>query len=503
MSYRLPISSALSGPFADWLGEDDWSAWYAAIKAIFAEPLSRKEQLIFSRCTGLEEPPVDPIKEAWFVVGRKGRKSAVAAVIAVYAAAYGKWRRAQGERLRVIVISQSKWQARLVRDYALAILQSNRGLARLIESDSAESIGLNNGVDIVCLPNSYRSVRGPTVVAAIFDEVAFWRSEESANPDIEVLRAVKPAMIPHPNAVLIGLSSPYARRGLLYERHRDHYGKPSNILVWQAPTETMNPQIDPAEIEKAYVEDEAWARAEFGAEFRSDIEQFLSVEAIQSCVMAGVYEMPPKPDQRYFAFCDPSGGSNDSMTLAVAHREPATDVAVLDLVREVVPPFQPKSVVAEFAQTLRPYRISRLHGDRYGGAWVSEAFKEHGIAYWPADRSKSDLYLELPPAINSQKAKLLDHQRLIGQLMNLERRTARGGRDSIDHPRAMHDDVANAAAGALVLALEELRFAPRCSFGAPIIIGEGLVDEHRIMSREIADRDRLIREADERRRQRA
>jgi len=32
----------------------------------------------------------------------------------------------------------------------------------------------------------------------------------------------------------------------------------------------------------------------------------------------------------------------------------------------------------------------------------------------------------------------------------LERRTAQGGRDSIDHPPGAHDDLANAAAGALV-----------------------------------------------------
>jgi len=34
----------------------------------------------------------------------------------------------------------------------------------------------------------------------------------------------------------------------------------------------------------------------------------------------------------------------------------------------------------------------------------------------------------------------------------LERRTARGGRDSVDHPPNAHDDVANGAAGALLMA---------------------------------------------------
>jgi hypothetical protein len=45
---------------------------------------------------------------------------------------------------------------------------------------------------------------------------------------------------------------------------------------------------------------------------------------------------------------------------------------------------------------------------------------------------------------------------MIGQLVSLERRTARGGRDSIDHPPGAHDDVANAAAGVLVQVAGEM-----------------------------------------------
>jgi hypothetical protein len=43
--------------------------------------------------------------------------------------------------------------------------------------------------------------------------------------------------------------------------------------------------------------------------------------------------------------------------------------------------------------------------------------------------------------------------RLVTQLCGLERRTARGGRDSIDHAPGEHDDLANAVAGAAALAL--------------------------------------------------
>ena len=52
--------------------------------------------------------------------------------------------------------------------------------------------------------------------------------------------------------------------------------------------------------------------------------------------------------------------------------------------------------------------------------------------------------------LNSGTCELVDNRKLILQLSTLERRTARSGNDSIDHAPGSHDDVANAAAGALV-----------------------------------------------------
>jgi len=135
---------------------------------------------------------------------------------------------------------------------------------------------------------------------------------------------------------------------------------------------------------------------------------------------------------RYYAFVDPSGGSADSMSLAIGHRE--DDIVVVDALREIKPPFSPESVVGEFSALLKSYRVSKTTGDRYAGEWPREHFREHGITYEPAAKAKSDLYRDLLPAINSRKLDLLDDARLLTQLVGLERRTARGGRDSIDHP---------------------------------------------------------------------
>ena len=86
-------------------------------------------------------------------------------------------------------------------------------------------------------------------------------------------------------------------------------------------------------------------------------------------------------------------------------------------------------------------------GDRYAGEWPRERFREHGITYETAAKPKSGLYRDLLPAINSRMVDLLGDARLFAQIVGLERRTARGGRDSIDHAPGAHDDLANAVAG--------------------------------------------------------
>jgi hypothetical protein len=107
--------------------------------------------------------------------------------------------------------------------------------------------------------------------------------------------------------------------------------------------------------------------------------------------------------------------------------------------------------VGEFAALLKTYRIGSVVGDRYAGEWPRESFSTAGIKYELSDRPKGEIYRDTLPLLNSGKVELLDIPRLASQFCGLERRTARGGRDSIDHGPGAHDDVCNAAAGALLL----------------------------------------------------
>ena len=446
---------ALFGP---WFQGKSWDAWKAFLAALFGLPIHKAALEIYRQHTRRTSVSELPAREAWLVVGRRGGKSRIAALVAVFLACFRDYRKilAPGERGTVMVIAADRKQARHVFGYIAGLLDGVSMLAQMVESRTRETINLTNRVTIEVHTANFRAVRGYTVIGAICDEIAFWRSEDSANPDTEILNGLRPGMATVPNGLLLCISSPYARRGALWEAYRRHYGQDRDpVLVWQADTRSMNPSVDEQVIAEAYAQDESVAAAEYGAQFRRDIEGFVSPEAVDAVVVPGRYELPRVSGVRYHAFVDPSGGSQDSMTLAIAHSERGT--AVLDAVREHKPPFSPEAVASEFAEALKAYRVSTVMGDRYGGEWPREQFRKRGIEYRPAKKTKSELYLELLPAINSAKVELLDNARLLSQLRSLERRTSRIGRDTVDHGPDGHDDLANAVAGALVGAMARPR----------------------------------------------
>jgi hypothetical protein len=206
-------------------------------------------------------------------------------------------------------------------------------------------------------------------------------------------------------------------------------------------------------VKRALANDPARAKAEYLSQWRDDLAGYLDRAAIEACITSGVRERAPTGNTVYSAFCDPAGGSgSDAMTLAIGHRE-RDGTGVLDCIREARPHFSPQAVVDEFARCLKSYRIHKVTGDHWGGEFLREPFRLNGIAYQLADRPKSDLYRDALPLVNSGKVRLLDHPTLVTQLCQLERKVARSGKDSIDHPPGpFHDDVANAVMGLLVTA---------------------------------------------------
>jgi len=177
--------------FAPWFKERaTWQAWFAFLAALFALPLTPEQIVLYQGCTGRAEPPTQPAAEGHLVCGRRSGKSFILSLCAVYLAAFHSYRQylAPGERGTIMVIACDRRQARTIFRYIGGLLTTVPMLARMVERSTAECFDLNNDVTIEVAVASFRSVRGYTVVAALLDELAFWRSDESSNPDTEITR---------------------------------------------------------------------------------------------------------------------------------------------------------------------------------------------------------------------------------------------------------------------------------------------------------------------------
>jgi hypothetical protein len=447
--------------FAPWFvgkKRQSFENWFTFLTVLFAlGPLSPQQLAVFTECTGRSVPPATPVNEVWLQIGRRGGKSFILALIAVYLSCFREYRHllAPGERGTVVIIAQDRKAARAIFRFVKGLLHGVPMLRRMIERETADTFDLNNRVSIEIHVASFRSSRGYSIVAALCDEIAFWRSEESANPDRDILRSLRPGLATT-NGMLLCASSPYAQRGEMWNAHRRHYAKDdSDVLYWRAPTKYMNPLIPQRVIDKAYEEDAASASAEFGAEFRNDADDFISRAVVDAHTVVGRTELPYIQGVHYTAFIDASGGSGkDSMTLGISHTE--GDKVITDAARERKPPFSPEDCVKQFSDVIKSYGLTTATADNFAGGWVRERFAVHGVDVTKASMTKSVIYLAFLPIINSHRVELFDLPRFASQLCGLQRFTSRGGHEVVDHIQGhnFHDDLANAVCGACVYAAQ-------------------------------------------------
>ncbi len=343
---------------------ESWFNWRVMLIAMMGEPLvTDAEREVFTRFTGRAESPAERVEEAAYIIGRSGGKDRAAAVCAAYIGGCCQHPElARGERGVVLLIAPDMRQAAVTLGYIEATSKPRRCLSKLIVGRTADVLSLGNGIDIEVRAASFRRLRGMTAVAIIASEAAFWSSDEtSGNPDSEILAAARPALATTRGPTII-ITSPYARKGEVFDLFRKHYGPHGDplILIARGREPRFQSGLSERVVARAMERDPAAASAEYLGQFRTDVESFVSRDAVEAVVPLSVRERAPIPGVTYVAFCDPSGGSVDSMTMAVAHRE--GEIATLDCIRERRAPFAPDGVVKEFAETLKVYGVKQ--GDR-------------------------------------------------------------------------------------------------------------------------------------------
>jgi Terminase large subunit, T4likevirus-type, N-terminal len=435
-----------------------WAAWRCIARLIDGDAhlLGDADRELALRLTGRTALPTAAPDELAVGAGRRSGKSRFCALAAAwYAAQDYSARLAPGETAVIALAAPDRKQAALLLDYTRAILMGSAILRAEIANETADSIELSHGTRIEVVTSNYRSIRGRTICASILDECSFLRSEDSALPDIELYRALLPSMLTL-RGTLIAISSPHMRRGLMYELYGRYFSK-DNVrgLFIQADSLTLNPTLDSVAIDRAVAADPEAGQSEYMGLFRTDLSSYLSVEDLDRSIVPNRRSLPMSFGHRYKAFCDPSGGRSDSMTLGISHWE--GNRVILDRLVAVAPPFDPEATVVRFCEVLSSFGLSRVTGDAYGGDWIVSSFARHGVSYQSSERTASEIYVEAGPLFSQGLVELLDIPSLRVELSLLERRPRPGGRgDVVDHPRNSHDDQAVAALGSLLLAAADM-----------------------------------------------
>jgi hypothetical protein len=419
--------------------------------AAVGEELTEDERVVFKQITGRDREPGKFVAQLVAAVGRRGGKSRAMACLATYISALCDFDDVlvAGETGVLLCVALNVKIAGVVMDYIAAHFEESPVLKQMIVNKTRDTLELSNGINVEVRAASFRKLRGPTYVGVICDELAFWYQDSTfANPDSEVLNAVRPGLLTTRGPLILA-SSVYGKSGELYAAFKKHYGPNGapSVLVAYGTSRDFHESLPQAEIDAALAADPARNAAEYLSQWRTDIETFVSRELVEACC-ADYVELAPKPGTFYYAFVDPAGGSGgDSFALAISYRD--GQQIVVAATREYRPPFMATAVVEQTAALLRMYGIARVSGDRWAGGVFPDLYQRAGIRYEQIELIKSDIYSGILPILNSGRLTMPRNERLIHQLASLERTTAFGsGREKIDHPQGMSDDLANAVCGA-------------------------------------------------------
>jgi hypothetical protein len=435
------------------LSDPSWAAWRALVGGAFGAELTPDALNTFSELTGGRDPSTcAACRVLAFGIGRRGGKDFVAVRILIYQALFVPWTLAPGEVGVLLLIAVTKDQANIAMRYLVGALESVPALNAEVANVTADAVVFKNGIEIRIAAADKASVRGVTLLGAILDEFAFLLNDQAT----ELLRALGPAMATQPAARLIIISSVYSATSPFGEMHRRYFALDDpHTLFALATTRQMNPLIPQEFIDSEIARDPVGNSAEYLSVFRTDVASFLDAELVDGCTRSEPRENPRLAAYSgarvaYVAGLDVSGGRGDAAAVAVAHVE--GERVVVDAARRWPSPHDPAVVAASVAEFLKLYGLAGAVADAYGAELARTIYAKAGVSLAATEHTRSDVYLRLLPLMTAGRVEFPPDPTLRVELLGLERRTARSGKDSVTHRPGAHDDLANAVALAAVQA---------------------------------------------------
>jgi hypothetical protein len=421
------------------------------------------------------------INKVNLICGRRSGKTLLAAVIAIYCAISTNWQPFLRKTpfATVLIMSHSREFSDEVLEVLRSLIETSEILRRLINNEKKNTSATMNlkipwssndkvqysRVQIKVAAASSKTTRGVAACAVLCDEISYWNNAETmTETDEKIMRAVRPAMKQFgDHAMLIKLSSPSLKQGVLYSEYKAHKDGtlPKSYAVFKAPTWVMNSILPSKELAEEFELNPEAFDVEYRANFTDSLSSFIVPEYIEMGVLKRVHMQPPEAELvRYTAAID-AAYKGDAFTFTVCGYSNGR------LRQYLIKGWQGTKLkpvssyeVAEFIRNIcKVYNIDEVAADQYSFQPLREIFGTYGVSlkeyvFTPAFKKK--IYFNLKKLVHSQQIDLLDHETQTRELKELVVEQGQSGLIKISHPVGGTDDYADSLAVSAFLATQEL-----------------------------------------------
>jgi hypothetical protein len=419
------------------LGEEEL-IWWSAFNGF-----GRFDALGF--LTGLEGTfPYEPreYEDITLILGRRsGKSERISSFIVAYEALVGGHRAALQNKKQDPVFLQvaqdlDTAKANLRQFITHWLEMSPVGMRELKKGSSTASvIRMSTGLITVGPPTI--KLRSQAIAVCAMDELAVWpKDQASANPDVEVEIAVRPAMAQFPFRKLIKTSTPWSEEGLLWNaaqqgtqgyllQHDERRSASDRVLVLNAPTASMQNPVVP----RSYLVQEQSKNAnaflrEYLAKFAKSVTGFLSPALLRQSVTPRVRQRAPEAGIVYVATMDPAF-RQDAFAFCIGHlRNGHFVLDYLDAPRGTRDmPLSPAIRMATIANICREYRVGLVTTDQYHDVSLLELAQQYHLALDPCyltGKIKQQMWGDFLSILNQGKLRLLDDPELLEELLGME-----------------------------------------------------------------------------------
>jgi len=449
---------------------------------------------------------VDPdrvVKEACWVIGRRGTKTSLAAWITSFELAkllairdpaeyYGL---KKGQRVTFTNLATGKDQAQeLFGDVSFAITNCSLFTPHVEDTfktfisvwsrkqlEERGKIG-RSAVQMVCAPCSARSLRGPANKMVIFDEFAHFMVElaGSNKSDQSVYNSATPSVADfvdpetgRPDGKILEISTPLNKDGKCWEIHRKGIEeKDQNVLVVRMPSWWVNPRLPTEFLRSRYEADPVVYGCEFESEFSDEIHGYLEERELKPNVVPGKEKTAVAfIDRRTERFMGIDLGlKGDGSAWTIIHRDGSRYVEDHHEIHyagkgdwkdhEVLPIEQIAAMIAEDAES---FGVVSGVFDQYNSYGLESYLNTYGVNYLAqvdfTRKRNSDVYKLGKQLIRASSLELIDDEECYKELLRLKERVVSENMIIVGAPpvKGAHDDYSDSLFRAVFVAFMHYR----------------------------------------------